>query len=72
VTVVEWGQGLVEDLAADRLEVVITRRQGTVPGPDGDPDPVGVGDGTDEDEPRLVTLTGVGPRWAVGALAELV
>lgn len=28
VTVVEWGQGLVESLAADRLEIVIERPRG--------------------------------------------
>ncbi|MEV1001934.1 tRNA (adenosine(37)-N6)-threonylcarbamoyltransferase complex ATPase subunit type 1 TsaE [Nonomuraea sp. NPDC050202] len=44
VTVVEWGEGLVEGLADDRLEIHIDRETG--------------------DEARLVTLRGVGPRWA--------
>ncbi|MCF6469792.1 tRNA (adenosine(37)-N6)-threonylcarbamoyltransferase complex ATPase subunit type 1 TsaE [Nonomuraea sp. MG754425] len=44
VTVVEWGEGLVEGLADDRLEVHIDREGG--------------------DEARLVTLRGVGRRWA--------
>ncbi|WP_344898618.1 tRNA (adenosine(37)-N6)-threonylcarbamoyltransferase complex ATPase subunit type 1 TsaE [Actinomadura meridiana] len=50
VTVVEWGEGLAEGLAEDRLELVISR------GDDGD------GDG--EDERRHVTITGIGDRWA--------
>lgn len=29
VTVVEWGEGLVEDLAEDRLEIAIVRPRGT-------------------------------------------
>ena len=76
VTVVEWGQGLVDELAPDRLEVSITRPRGAEPalaaGPggragepdDGDPedgDPDGPGD---VEEPRAVVLDGVGERWA--------
>lgn len=48
VTLVEWGAGLAEWLAEDRLEIDIDRST----------------------EPRRVTLTGVGPRWA-GALEQL-
>ncbi|WP_281284786.1 tRNA (adenosine(37)-N6)-threonylcarbamoyltransferase complex ATPase subunit type 1 TsaE [Nonomuraea mesophila] len=44
VTVVEWGEGLVEGLADDRLEIHIDREAG--------------------DEARVVTLRGVGGRWA--------
>ncbi|MEV4369207.1 MULTISPECIES: tRNA (adenosine(37)-N6)-threonylcarbamoyltransferase complex ATPase subunit type 1 TsaE [unclassified Nonomuraea] len=44
VTVVEWGEGLVEGLAEDRLEIHIDRETG--------------------DDARLVTLRGVGERWA--------
>jgi tRNA threonylcarbamoyladenosine biosynthesis protein TsaE len=50
VTVVEWGEGTAEVLSADRLVVHIARS----------PD-----DGSDL-EPRTVTVTGVGPRWAAG------
>lgn len=64
VTVVEWGEGLAEELSEDRLVVVIT------PVPDGDTGiagagsagPDGVGDG-DGDLPRTVRVSGVGPRW---------
>lgn len=55
VTVVEWGEGLVEGLAADRLEVRMERPRGGA-GPD-DPE-------SDADEPRTVHLRGLGPRWA--------
>jgi tRNA threonylcarbamoyladenosine biosynthesis protein TsaE len=50
VTVVEWGEGKVEGLAEDRLVVRIQR-------------PTGDAGGDDGDEPRTVTLVGVGARW---------
>jgi tRNA threonylcarbamoyl adenosine modification protein YjeE len=50
VTVVEWGEGLVESLADDRLEVRIER-------------PEGISD-EDEDDTRTVNVVGRGPRWA--------
>jgi tRNA threonylcarbamoyladenosine biosynthesis protein TsaE len=49
VTVVEWGEGLVEGLADDRLEVRI-EREASAPA-----------DG--EDDTRIVTVTAVGERW---------
>ena len=77
VTVVEWGAGKVEHLADSRLEVVLERAPGTGSlGPEDVADPgaadalVPGADGTDEEdddaEPRRITLTGVGPRWADG------
>jgi tRNA threonylcarbamoyladenosine biosynthesis protein TsaE len=54
VTVVEWGEGLVEGLAADRLEVRLSRRTGAA-GPD-DPEVAG-------DEPRRLELRAYGCRW---------
>lgn len=59
VTVVEWGEGLVEDLAADRLEVRLRRPRGDE---DGEP-PAGGGV-----EPRTLQLVGVGERWKGVAL----
>jgi tRNA threonylcarbamoyladenosine biosynthesis protein TsaE len=50
VTVVEWGEGLAEDLAASPLEIRITRSTG------------GDADGESED-PRTVELEPLGPRW---------
>ena len=74
VTVVEWGTGLVEHLSDSRLEVSLERAVGADPldlgdltGPAGraeegqDPD-----EEADDAEPRRITLTGVGPRWAGG------
>jgi tRNA threonylcarbamoyladenosine biosynthesis protein TsaE len=74
VTVVEWGEGLVEDLAASVLEITITvayppagqETAGHTPGT-GDtpetPDTAGTGD-----ELRKVRLAGRGDRWQ--AVAE--
>jgi tRNA threonylcarbamoyladenosine biosynthesis protein TsaE len=62
VTVVEWGEGLVEGLAQDRLDVEISRSAGSDA-----PEPESCGD-----EPRTVRLRGVGERWADGALPALV
>ena len=66
VTVVEWGEGLAEGLAADRLEVTITpdtpmagdpAAAGDGADPEGDPDdPTG-------DVPRTVRISAVGERW---------
>ena len=53
VTVVEWGAGKVEGLAADRLEVLIRREVGSPVDPE---DPSG--------GVRTVLVRGVGPRWA--------
>jgi tRNA threonylcarbamoyladenosine biosynthesis protein TsaE len=55
VTVVEWGEGLVEELAASHLLITIGW--------------AGAGTGADNqaddqsDEPRVVTVTGYGDRW---------
>lgn len=51
VTIVEWGEGLAEALASDRLEILLER-------PDGAEE-----DGAEEEEPRRARLTGVGPGW---------
>jgi tRNA threonylcarbamoyladenosine biosynthesis protein TsaE len=56
VTVVEWGEGLVEALADDRLEIRLRRPRGDE---DGGAD-VAPFDG---DEPRTVEVTGFGARW---------
>ena len=52
VTVVEWGEDLVEDLAQDRLHIEITIE-----------DPAGPAEAGAE--PRLVRLAGMGARWEV-------
>lgn len=55
VTVVEWGEGWVEGLAADRLEVSLTRPRGGLP--PGDDVDAAAGE-------RAVTVRAVGSRWA--------
>ena len=52
VTVVEWGEGWVEGLAADRLEVTLQRPRGAQ-APDDDP----------AGGERVVTVRAVGERW---------
>jgi tRNA threonylcarbamoyladenosine biosynthesis protein TsaE len=76
VTVVEWGGGLVEDLAADRLDVSIALAVPaslSTPGPEGPGGGPGDGPGNDpgpgsgpvpDQEPRTVRLEGHGARWA--------
>jgi tRNA threonylcarbamoyladenosine biosynthesis protein TsaE len=55
VTVVEWGEGLVESLAENRLEIRLERA---------------AGDDADDDETRTVEAVGIGPRWAGVDLAS--
>ena len=59
VTVVEWGRGIAEGLAADRLEIDISHP------------PVNGADPTEPESERIVTIRTVGPRWSHGRLAEL-
>jgi tRNA threonylcarbamoyladenosine biosynthesis protein TsaE len=64
VTVVEWGEGLVEDLAEGHLEILITmERPGAEPaaGADG---PSAAGS---PDEARTVRITARGERWEAAA-----
>jgi len=56
VTVVEWGEGKVEDLSDERLEVVLARPAG--------------GDGA-ADVSRTISVRPVGPRWVDADLAAL-
>ncbi|WUV18101.1 tRNA (adenosine(37)-N6)-threonylcarbamoyltransferase complex ATPase subunit type 1 TsaE [Streptomyces sp. NBC_01485] len=58
VIVVEWGEGKVEELTDDRLQVRIHRTVGTVSSPGTPPG------ATETDEVRHVTVTGLGERWA--------
>lgn len=60
VTVVEWGEGKVEGLSDDRLLVEIERPTGA-----------GAPSSDDGDEPRAVTITGIGERWDGVGLDEV-
>ncbi|MFI6929990.1 tRNA (adenosine(37)-N6)-threonylcarbamoyltransferase complex ATPase subunit type 1 TsaE [Streptomyces sp. NPDC050287] len=65
VIVVEWGEGKVEELTDDRLQVVIHRTVGAESS-------LGAAPGSPEtDEVRHVTLTGLGERWATADLSVL-
>ena len=68
VTVVEWGEGLVEELAQSHLEITIAMAQAAAPAAPPDEPP-----GEPPDEPRLVRLAGSGSRWAAAsdALTDL-
>lgn len=70
VTVVEWGTGKVEALAADRLEVHLQRPEGTAgvaPAGDGPVDLTELA----HDAPRRIVVRGIGPRWDGVDLASL-
>lgn len=61
VVVVEWGTGLLDDVAESWLDVVIEREEGI--------DTSGATDAADAeflgaDEPRRLDVRGSGPRWA--------
>ncbi len=56
VTVVEWGSGLAESLAEDRLEITVSRSAG----------------GAGEVDRRTVQLTPVGTRWVGSDVASVV
>ena len=58
VTVVEWGEGLVEGLAADRLDITIAITKAAEAG-----FPAGF-----EDDSRMVRLSWVGERWVAAAV----
>jgi tRNA threonylcarbamoyladenosine biosynthesis protein TsaE len=61
VTIVEWGDGLVEDLAASMLAVTIERGSGGE-SVAGEPDAAA-------DEPRMVRISAWGARWAAAESA---
>ncbi|MCD0481948.1 tRNA (adenosine(37)-N6)-threonylcarbamoyltransferase complex ATPase subunit type 1 TsaE [Streptacidiphilus sp. ASG 303] len=71
VVVVEWGEGRVEELSEDRLEVRIERQLGG-DGPEGDAAD-GAADGDDDGagDVRRVVLCGVGRRWDGADLSAL-
>ena len=63
VTVVEWGSGVAEGLAEDRLEVTITRPRG---------DDAGGVPALGGDERRGFRFTGHGERWSGAGLAAVL
>jgi tRNA threonylcarbamoyladenosine biosynthesis protein TsaE len=71
VTVVEWGEGLVEDLAAGHLRVTI---DWPAPEPAIGPGAAGGSRNGPGDEVRIVTVSGYGNRWddAAGQLRSVL
>ncbi|MEU0070972.1 tRNA (adenosine(37)-N6)-threonylcarbamoyltransferase complex ATPase subunit type 1 TsaE [Streptomyces sp. NPDC006332] len=65
VIVVEWGEGKVEELTDDRMEILIHRTVGTAPAEGANPRTA------ETDEVRHVTVTGLGERWAAVDLSVL-
>jgi tRNA threonylcarbamoyladenosine biosynthesis protein TsaE len=63
VTVVEWGEGLVENLAAGHLRVTIERPEPAGSGSD----PATVASDDAIDQVRYVTVAGYGDRWLEAA-----
>lgn len=66
IVVVEWAAGMLDGLTDDWLQIDIARPAGA-DGSDALGDGDGDGDGGDDDdvaEPRQVTITGHGARWA--------
>ncbi|GAA1752792.1 tRNA (adenosine(37)-N6)-threonylcarbamoyltransferase complex ATPase subunit type 1 TsaE [Aeromicrobium alkaliterrae] len=65
VTVVEWGQGIAEQLAPNRLHVHLERRHARPGDPLGTRDPLGVAAGEADElaESRVLTIRSYGPRW---------
>ena len=63
IVVVEWGAGMLDGVAESWLEVVIERPTGA------DEAAAPASEDDEADEPRTVTITGFGPRWADGEAA---
>lgn len=65
VTVVEWGAGLAEGLAADRLEITISREldAAEAAGDLAAAEAAAVEAAADRDAARIVRISGIGERW---------
>ena len=64
IVVVEWGRGMVESMAPERLEIDIERPQGARTASGGDAAADSDADDESDVEPRTVTIRTVGDRWA--------
>jgi alanine racemase/tRNA threonylcarbamoyladenosine biosynthesis protein TsaE len=64
VVVVEWGTGMLDGVAESWLDVAIDRPTGAGAAEFGAAEFGADESGGDESEPRTVTVTGRGPRWA--------
>ena len=64
IVVVEWAAGMVDGLADSWLEIGIARPAGGASSPDAGEPEAGRPDAEEPIEPREVTITGHGPRFA--------
>lgn len=67
VTVIEWGEGMAEELSESRLVITLDRAVGTAA-------PLTTADGTgdaDDEELRTITAVAVGPHWVGRDLEQL-
>jgi tRNA threonylcarbamoyladenosine biosynthesis protein TsaE len=67
IVVVEWGRGMLDGIAESWLDIEIERPTGALePNAGTEPAEAQQADAEllDVDEPRTVTITGFGPRWA--------
>lgn len=64
IVVVEWGRGMVESMAPQRLEIDIERPHGARTASGGDTSADSDADDESDVEPRTVTIRPVGDRWA--------
>jgi tRNA threonylcarbamoyladenosine biosynthesis protein TsaE len=71
VTVVEWGEGIAEGLADDRLEIEIIR-SGAAGGASGHAGTAAGVDRQDPPDPRTMIITAVGDRWRGVDLTRLL
>lgn len=64
IVVVEWGRGMLEGITDSWLDIEIERPHGASEALAGDASGGASDADADLDEPRTVTITGHGPRWA--------
>lgn len=64
IVVVEWGRGMLDGLTENWLDIEIIRPVGAAAGDSARRGTLGADADLDLDEPRTVTITANGPRWA--------
>ncbi|MEH0108295.1 tRNA (adenosine(37)-N6)-threonylcarbamoyltransferase complex ATPase subunit type 1 TsaE [Tersicoccus sp. MR15.9] len=72
VTVIEWGEGMAEELSESRLVITLDREVGSAAGALGHGSPgEGDDDAAEDEEPRTITAVAYGPAWCERDLGEL-
>jgi tRNA threonylcarbamoyladenosine biosynthesis protein TsaE len=73
IVVVEWGRGMLEGITDSWLDIEIVRPVGASQAPNSPADAAAAPDASVADElnePRIVTVTGYGPRWGTPSPAK--